>query len=212
MSPFRIIKRITCFFTISVIFWSISRIYFLFFSMQNIESKIRLFLSNLFQSSFSDGKFIPSQLCLFIKGLISLILSECFPISSWFHDLMLLLCYATVMLLLWKHLSSFLLMGFIVAFLFFIQSGESVYDLPCLKFISWNLQSNKWIQSKTNSLPLTDTSNPIWCVLFKKEWFKKVFYNFICFIINHDFYVITFWMNYTLFIIIFGKNTINCDY
>ena len=212
MSPFRIIKRITCFFTISVIFWSISRIYFLFFSMQNIESKIRLFLSNLFQSSFSDGKFIPSQLCLFIKDLISLILSECFPISSWFHDLMLLLCYATVMLLLWKHLSSFLSMGFIVAFLFFIQSGESVYDLSCLTFISWHLQCNKCMQSKTNSLPLTDTSNPIWCVLFKKEWFKKFFYNFIWFIINHDFYVITFWMNYTLFIIIFGKNTINCDY
>ena len=30
---------------------------------------------------------------------------------------------------------------------------------------------------------------------------KKFFYNFICFIIHHDFYVISFWMHYTLFII-----------
>ena len=35
---------------------------------------------------------------------------------------------------------------------------------------------------------------------------QKVFYNFICFIINHDFYVITFWMHYALFIITYGRN------
>ena len=29
------------------------------------------------------------------------------------------------------------------------------------------------------------------------KWIKKLFYNFTCFIINHDFYVITFWMHYT---------------
>ena len=37
------------------------------------------------------------------------------------------------------------------------------------------------------------------------EWIKKFFYNFICFIINDDFYVITFGMHYMLFIIIYGK-------
>ena len=37
------------------------------------------------------------------------------------------------------------------------------------------------------------------------------FYNFLCFIINHDFCVVTFWMHYTLFIrIIFKRNKINC--
>ena len=30
------------------------------------------------------------------------------------------------------------------------------------------------------------------------NWIKKFFYNFICFIINHDFHVITFWIHYTL--------------
>ena len=34
-----------------------------------------------------------------------------------------------------KHLFSFLMMRFIVAFLFFIQSGESIYDAPQLGFI-----------------------------------------------------------------------------
>ena len=42
------------------------------------------------------------------------------------------------------------------------------------------------------------------------ECFEKFFYNFICFIINHDFYVITFWMHYTLFIMISRRNKIIC--
>ena len=32
-------------------------------------------------------------------------------------------------------LLSFLLMGFIIVFLFFIQSGESIYDPPQFRFI-----------------------------------------------------------------------------
>ena len=40
-------------------------------------------------------------------------------------------------------------------------------------------------------------------------WIKKLFYNIIWFIINHDFYVITFWIHYMLFIIICGKNKVN---
>ena len=39
-------------------------------------------------------------------------------------------------------------------------------------------------------------------LIFIKEWVKKKNSNLMCFIINHDFYVITFWMHYTLFIII----------
>ena len=35
----------------------------------------------------------------------------------------------------WKHLLSFLLMEFIAAFLFFIQSGESIYDPPQFDFV-----------------------------------------------------------------------------
>ena len=49
---------------------------------------IRLFFSIFFPSSISDGKFIPSQLYLFIKKFDFFILSECFPIL---HNLMGLL-------------------------------------------------------------------------------------------------------------------------
>ena len=35
---------------------------------------------------------------------------------------------------------------------------------------------------------------------------KDFFDNFICFIINYDFYVINFWIHYTLFIIIYRRN------
>ena len=39
--------------------------------------------------------------------------------------------------------------------------------------------------------------------------FKKI-KNFICFIIYYDFYVVTFWIHYMLFIIICGKNKVIC--
>ena len=38
---------------------------------------------------------------------------------------------------------------------------------------------------------------------------KKFFYNFISFVINQDFYIITFWMHCTLFIIFFGRSKVN---
>ena len=37
--------------------------------------------------------------------------------------------------------------------------------------------------------------------LISRKWLKKLFYNFIFFIINHHFYAITFWMHYMLSII-----------
>ena len=47
-------------------------------------------------------------------------------------------------------------------------------------------------------------------LMYFHEWIKKPFCNFIYFIIQHDFYVTPFWMNYTLFIIIiFRRNKIS---
>ena len=60
---------------------------------------VKLFFSNFFQSSFSDGSFILFQLSLLITGLILIILTGCVPVSLWFS--------ATV-ILFWKYLSSFL--------------------------------------------------------------------------------------------------------
>ena len=44
------------------------------------------------------------------------------------------------------------------------------------------------------------------CLISRKTWLKKSLNNFICFIINHDFYVITLLMYYTLFIGVFKRN------
>ena len=81
----------TCFSLIELCFET-GRIYFFFFSIQNIRSSysiisiqnIRSSCSTMFLKIFpiiSNGKFLPSQLCLFIKGLIFVFLSECFPIQ-----------------------------------------------------------------------------------------------------------------------------------
>ena len=47
------------------------------------------------------------------------------------------------------------------------------------------------------------TSHRFWIILISVfKWIKESFYNFICFITNHEFHVITFWIHYMLFIII----------
>ena len=75
-------------------------------------------------------------------------------------------------------------MGFIFALLFFIQSGESIYDPASLKFVLWHFIFDCVL-----------TFN--WCfqpnMIPRKKRLKKSFYNFIFFIINRVFYVINFW-------------------
>ena len=69
-------------------------------------------------------------------------------------------------------------------------------------FILRHLQCNKLIRHKIT------TSH--WCFQYNlisfQKWFKKFFSNFICFIINHDFYIITLWMHFTLFINVIKRN------
>ena len=65
----------------------------------------------------------------------------------------------------WKQLSS-LFCRFIVVFLFFNHSGESIYYLFLFKPTFWRWYNNKSILSGTNSVPLIGSS-----ILF--------FYNFV---------------------------------
>ena len=55
---------------------------FSFLAYKTLGAVVRLFFSIFFQSSFSNGKFIPAQLYLFIKGLMFVILCRSFLISS----------------------------------------------------------------------------------------------------------------------------------
>ena len=64
----------------------------------------------------------------------------------------------------WKHLLSFSFMRFIVTFLLFIQSGDSIYNPPPLKCYLWHLYYNEWTQTKTKSLFFIDFPNPIWYI------------------------------------------------
>ena len=114
------------------------------------------------------------------------ILCGFFFISSWFK--------ATVTGY-WKHFLSFYWQNLMLLFCFIVNQ-ENIYDSPSF---GWKINI---IEDKVMNF------NGFFQIILIsiKEQFKKFFYNFICFIINHDFYVITFWMHYTLFIIsIFEK-------
>ena len=99
-------------------FRNISEIFFLMYRI--LRAIVLLFFPNFFQSVFIDGKFIPSKLYLSTKGLIFAIGCGSFFNSSSF----------SVTFKASFFYQFFLLMGFIVAFLYFIQLGESIYDPP----------------------------------------------------------------------------------
>ena len=75
-------------FTLWIMFWNISRIYIYIF----LRAIVTLFFIKFFQLSLSDGKFVPSQLFFFMKGLMLVILWECFPISSLFNATAIAYC------------------------------------------------------------------------------------------------------------------------
>ena len=123
------VTRITCFSRFEFCFLKHKQdIYFLTYKA---IATAPLFFFNFFESSFSNGKY-SFPVIIFIYKRFNFCYSFCiFFIFWWFN--------ATVAVY-WKHLLSFSLLGFIVAFLFFIQSGESIYNPPWFGFILWHCQ------------------------------------------------------------------------
>ena len=114
------------FFMIWIVFWHVG-----YYNILRLIGE--LFFSNFLQS-FSDGHFFPFQLYSIIKCLIFAIL------SGFFSGFFIIYCNCCSII---KAFAIILLMGLVVSFLLFIKSEESTYDLPCLKFLLWNLQCNK---------------------------------------------------------------------
>ena len=196
-SPFGIIKKnTTCFFTIWVIFCNISRIYFFFLSVQNIKSNCYIIFLKFFLITFFWWKTYSLLVIFTYKRFNFCTLCVSFLNPSWLN--------ATVTAN-WKHLS-FLLIEFI-AFLF-LSNQENLYMIHHHSHLFYNICNtiNGHNQRRNHHLSLILR---IQFDIFNK-WFKKFFNNLICFIIIHYFYVIAFWMHYTLFIIIFRKNKNNC--
>ena len=80
--PFEIIKKSLAFHNLRYILKFKQDTIFSFLAYKTLRAIATLFFSNFFQLFFSDGKFIPSQLYLFIKGLIFVILCGSLFISS----------------------------------------------------------------------------------------------------------------------------------
>ena len=114
---------------------------YIYLLWKTIRAIVILFSSNFFESSFSGEKFIPSYLYLFIKGSFFVILSGIFLIFSWFK--------ATVRAYL-KHLLSFLMIRFVVAFFYIypIRRINIWFAILGIYFMMFLIS-----QSKKNSLP-----------------------------------------------------------
>ena len=115
------------FFIIWISFWNTWWIYFFFLNIQTIENNCWITFFESFPIFNFWWAIYSFHLQLFMNVLIFETLSGCDLIFSWIN---------TILAAYWKHLwLSFL--GFIVAFFFFIQSWESMYEPPCLKSILW---------------------------------------------------------------------------
>ena len=124
-------------FTIWDMFSNISSFHFYSFSVQNIKNNCDIIFVKFFPIIFFWWNiYLFSQLHQFIKGLIFVILCGYFLASS---------CFTMTVTAYWKHLVSLLLMIFIVAFLCFVQSVESIHDPPWFGIILWHILYNKWI-------------------------------------------------------------------
>ena len=81
---FEIIKKNNLFFTIWIKFWNMNRIWFFFFSIQNVKSNCYIIFSQFFPIIFFWWKIYSFPAIFFVKALLFVILCGSFLISSWF--------------------------------------------------------------------------------------------------------------------------------
>ena len=127
------------FFTICAIFWNMCKMYFFFFSIQNIRSNSYIIFLKLFPAIFFWWVIYSFPVYLFMKGLIFLIFCRSFLSSSWFN--------ATVTAY-WKHSPSFLLAGIIVAFFYSIRRIYILSTKFPIYFMTFLIQQLNIIEDK----------------------------------------------------------------
>ena len=119
--------------------------------------------------------------------------------SLFLHDLMRYLRHIEN---IYNH---FLLMGFIVAFSFY----------PSLRIYIWSTMTQTFYGIFNTINEHNQRQNHHFSLMFptkfdiQKEVIEKFLLWLFCFMINHDYYVITLWIHYTLFIIVFIRNRFN---
>ena len=87
-------------------------------------------------------------------------------------------------------------------------------------WLLWFIYNNKIKIWPTQLVPLLNVVTVIWPTAIQiyfmtflmqqnliQKWYKKLFDTFICFIINHDFFVIILWMRYTFFVSVVRRNS-----
>ena len=119
---------------------------FFLFNIQNVKSNSHIIFLKFFPIIFFWWKMYSSQLYLFIKGLIFVILSECFPISSWFN---------AIVIAFWKHLSFFIDEIYCCFFGFYpIRRIYTWSTMIMTYFMAFIIQQINIIEDKLTMLPL----------------------------------------------------------
>ena len=159
-----------------------------FLNINNIEGNCLITFFKFFQSSFFRWK-IYSFPFIFIYKRFNLCYS--------FRVFLLFLCNLMQIL---QHIESicclFYWWDLLLLFCFYSNQHNRYMVLLDLDLF---YEICNTITEHNRRLPFID-SNLFW----------YLFSNFMCFIINHDFYIVVFWMYCVLFIIIYGKNKVIC--
>ena len=125
---FENIKIITCFFTIWVMFWNISKIYFFFFCLENIESFCEIIILKLFPVIFFWWKIYFFPVMFIYKRFNFFVVCRFF----FYFFMASRYCYSVL-----KALIIFFI--YVIYCCFSIETGKSMYDSPGFGFILWHL-------------------------------------------------------------------------
>ena len=180
---------------IGIMFWNINRIYFSFLVCKTLRAIVTSFLLSFFQSSFFWWK-IYSFPYIFIYKRFNFCYS--FGMLSYFF----MICSGSYIIL-----KVFYIIFIDKIYCCCLSSQENLYMIHHNSDLFYDIYYTINEHNQRQTYYLSSIPN-YFDICFCMN--QKVFYHFICFIINHDSYAITFWMHFMLFIIIFGKNKVIC--
>ena len=162
------------------------------FNIQNINIDCYIIFLKFFRSSFSARKCIPSQLYLFIKCLIFIILCGPFLVFSWFNATVT--AYGKCFISFVDKIHCCFLVLSPIRTIYIWSTTTEIFNT----ITEHNKRQNHYLSLIPNYFDIYFNS------------IKKFVYDFICFITNYGFYVIAFWIHYMLFLIICRRSKVIC--
>ena len=176
-----------------VTFCNISRVYFFFFNTQNIKSNCQIIFLKRFHVIYFWRIFYSIPIVFIYKKF-----------NIWYFLLWISwILHGLMQQLLHTENIIFIFRIFCCYFIFYSVCRINIWPPPSFKIylVTFIIQQLNRVKNKITPSHWRFKTNLVsW-----KKWPEKFINNFICIMIWHKFYIVTFWVHYKLIINIFKK-------